>query len=97
MVFNTHIVSTPVTVMIELLLIFLSRRQLLASVLFSLTIVPALAQTDIVCNNTGITKDCTQFITQFCADIASVKVSSSLLPRSVHITHLVFLMAGRGV
>ena len=77
--------------------IFLSCRQLLASVLFSLAIVLALAQTDIVCNNTAITKDCTQFITKFCADVASVEVSSSLSPRPVHITHLVILMVGQGL
>jgi hypothetical protein len=49
MVFNIRIVSTPVTVITELLLIFLFPRQVLASVLFSLAVVPALAQTDIQC------------------------------------------------
>jgi len=67
-------------VITELLLILLSRRQVLTSILFSLAVVPALAQTDLVCNNIGITEDCTQFITEFCADVANVKVSSSLSP-----------------
>jgi hypothetical protein len=96
MVFNIRIVSTLITVITELLLIFSSRRQVLASVLFSLAIVLALAQTNIECNNTGITGDCTQFITKFCADVASVKVSSLLSPRPVYITHFIFPMAGRG-
>jgi len=95
MVFNIRIVGT--SVITELLLIFLFRRQVLASVLFSLAVVPALAQIDILCQKTGRTGEgCTQFIPDFCDTVARIAVSSSLSHRPVYASHLVFLVADPG-
>jgi hypothetical protein len=85
MVFNIRIVSPPVAVITELLLIFLFRRQVLASVLFSLVVVPALAQIETLCQMTGRTGNCSQFIPDFCDTVSRVAVSSSLSHRPVYI------------
>ena len=92
MVFNVRTVSIPESYLsLDYNLVFypLCHWQVLASVLFSLAFASALAQTDIQCNDTGNTGDCSQFINKFCADVATVKVSSSPFPRLVYITQLV--------